>query len=132
MTLSRKSMSLLPGLLLACGLGWAQGTLRDPTTPPPGAPRLAPPGGGAASAGDAGIAPAAPQAIIRITPVGGARRQAVIAGQPLEPGEHIGPWRLVTITAHGVVFKDSRGSRTVAVPSSSVRKTPLSGPAYEQ
>lgn len=131
MTLSRKSMSLCLGLLLASGWSCAQGVLRDPTTPPPGAPRLTP--AGAVAAGDAGgAAPAAPQSIIRITPVGGARKQAVVAGQSLQPGQQMGPWRVVTITSHGVVFKDSRGTRTVAVPSSSVRKSNLSGATSEQ
>ncbi len=131
MTLSRKSMSLGLWLLLASGLSCAQGVLRDPTTPPPGAPRLAQPGAVAAGEAD-GIAPAAPQSIIRITPVGGARRAAVPAGQSLKPGEQLGPWRVVTITSHGVVLKDSRGTRTLATPSSSVRKSNLSGATSEQ
>ncbi len=127
MTLSSKSTTLWLGLLLAPAMACAQGVLRDPTTPPPGAPRLA---AGASEAG--AVAPAAPQSIVRITPVGGARHPAVPAGQSLKPGEQLGPWRVVTITSHGVVLKDSRGTRTLATPSSSVRKSNLSGATPEQ
>ena len=131
MTLLRKSMPLLLGMLLIPGLACAQGVLRDPTTPPPGAPRQVQPG--SVPAGDAaGVVTAAPQSVIRITPVGGARKQEAGAGPSLKPEGQMGSWRVVTITSHSMVLKDSRGTRTVATPSSSVKKKNLSGATSEQ
>jgi len=126
MLILRKSMLLLSGLVLVPGLVGAQGVLRDPTMPPPG---VKIPGPSAGATGDEGEARAVvAQSIIRITPVGG-RRQAVIDGRALQTGEQVKQWRLVSISANGVVLKDSRGTRSVPTPASSVSKKPVSGSA---
>jgi hypothetical protein len=120
--------ALLLGLVLSHGWVWAQGALRDPTTPPPGVKLPA----AAGDKNDAGMnyAQTAPFAI-RITPVG-ARKQAVINGRALLPGEQFQQWRLVTITANSAVFKDGRGTRTVALAPSSVSKKPAAGHISEK
>ncbi len=74
---------------------------------------------------------AAPTSLIRITPVGG-RKQAIIDGRALLAGEQVKQWRLVSITANGVVLKDSHGTRTVSAPPSSVSKKPASVAASEK
>lgn len=129
MLIFRKPLLLLLGLSLAYGLVWAQGALRDPTTPPPG---IKTSGAAAVAQGEEGaVGVAAPQSIIRITPVGGGK-QAVIDGRALQTGEQVKQWRLVSITANGVVLKDSRGTRTVPAATSPVRKTPVTGTASKQ
>ncbi len=127
MSPNRKKLPLVLMLALTPLTGWAQGVLRDPTTPPPGMQTKA----GKSAPGESGAAGAA-QPMIRITPVGGGRKQAVIGGRTLQPGETLDSWRLVNITATGVVLKDSRGTRVLATPAETVRKKPVSGPAFEQ
>ena len=119
----RKPLLLLSGLILVHDLSWAQGVLRDPTMPPPGF--MPAPSADSAGVGDAAVAP---QSFIRITPIGG-RKQAMVDGRALQTGEQVKQWRLVTITANGVVFKDSRGVRSVPASSSVVIKKPVTGPA---
>lgn len=129
MVIFRKPLLLLLGLSLASGLVWAQGALHDPTTPPPGIKIAGPT---AVAQGEEGaVGAAAPQSIIRITPVGG-HKQAVIDGRALQAGEQVKQWRLVSITANGVVLKDSRGTRSVSTTTSSIRKTPVTGAASKQ
>lgn len=130
MMLLKKTVSLMMGILMLHSPAWAQGALRDPTTPPPGAPRPLPLGATAGAEAPSGAA--APQPLIRMTPVAGAGKQAVIGGQSLEPGGKAGPSRQLSITAQGVVLKDSRGTRTVPASPSSVRKSNLSGATSEQ
>ena len=107
-------------ILLACawtqGIASAQIVLRDPTTPPPGVMKPA----GAVAGSDVS---ADTQSVIRITPVGG-RQKLTVDGRPLQAGEQIKQWRVVTITSNRVIFKDSRGTRSVPVPTSSVSKKP--------
>lgn len=122
MPLTPKLLPLVLALVLLPGLGWAQGVLRDPTQPPPGVQAAA----GQSTASDAGLAGA--QSVIRITPVGEGRQQAVLGGRTLQAGETLGAWRVVNITAAGVVLKDSRGTRTVTTPAQTVRKKPVSAP----
>lgn len=119
---------LLLGLLMAHGLVWAQAALRDPTTPPSGV--VVPMASADKAQGD-DSAMSAPRSSIRITPVGG-RKQAVVDGRALQTGDQIKQWRLVSITANGVVLKDSRGTRTVPAPSSSFSKKPAAGLASEK
>ena len=117
-----KHMLLLSGLVLAHGGLWAQAALRDPTTPPPGV--KLPVSAESASA-------QAPRAMVRITPVDG-RKQTVMDGRTLQAEEQIQQRRLVSITANGVVLKDSRGARSVSTSPSSVSKKPVSGAASEK
>jgi hypothetical protein len=119
---------LLPVLVLAPALGWAQGSLHDPTMPPPGFQVT---GKGAAGL-EGATGPVVAQSLIRITPVGGGRKQAELGGRTLQPGQSLNAWRVVNITATGVVFKDSRGSRTESMSPDTVRKKLVSGPASEQ
>jgi hypothetical protein len=128
MLILRQSLLLLSGLVLSHGGLWAQVALRDPTTPPPGFKLPVSAGSGSATQDPAAQAP---QAIVRITPVGG-RKQAVMDGRTLQAGEQIQQWRLVSITANGVVLKDSRGARSVSTLPSSVSKKPVSGAASEK
>ena len=117
-----KHMLLLSGLVLAHGGLWAQAALRDPTTPPPSV-KL--------PVSAESVSAQAPQAMVRISPVDG-RKQAVMDGRTLHAGEQIPQWRLVSITANGVVLKDSRGARSVSTSPSSVSKKPVAGAASEK
>lgn len=119
---------LLLGLMLAHGLVWAQGALRDPTMPPPGF-RGATASAERSGEGD-GRAAQAP-ALVRITPVGG-RQQAGPEGQTRPSGERIRAGRMVSITANGMVLKDSRGARAVPMPTPSVSKKAVAGPVSEK
>lgn len=125
----RTRLLLLSGFVLAHGAVWAQGALRDPTTPPAGV-RLPTVPAGSVTEGEASTV-AAPASTIRITPVGG-RKQAVIDGRPVQAVEQVKQWRVVNITANGVVLKDGRGTRTVPANPSSVSKKPASGAASEK
>jgi hypothetical protein len=111
---------LLPLLALVPVAGWAQASLRDPTMPP-GAVQGAE-GGGAVMA----------QPLIRITPLTGGRKQADVDGRTVQTGQAVRNWRVVNITATSVVLKDARGTRTVATPTETVRKRPVSASASEQ
>lgn len=114
---------LLPVLALAPAMGWAQANLRDPTMPPPGMQ------GAGKSAEGAGAVVAQP--LIRITPVGGSRKQAELDGRTLQAGQAVRNWRVVNITADSVVLKDGRGTRTLATPTETVRKKSVSTSASE-
>ncbi len=112
---------LLPMLALAPAVVWAQANLRDPTMPPPGMQAAIKDASGAEGAGAS-----AAQSLIRITPVGGGRRQAEMSGRTLQPGQAKGNWRVVNITATSVVLKDGRGTRTLDTPTETVRKKSVS------
>lgn len=113
---------LLPVLALAPAWAWAQANLRDPTMPPGAVV-------GAAGAESAGAVTAQP--LVRITPLGGGRKQAELDGRALQPGQSLSNWRVVHITATSVVLKDGRGTRTWATPPETVRKKSVSASASE-
>lgn len=129
MLMNLKFLLLLPVWVLAHGVCGAQGVLRDPTTPPAGVPL---PANHAQAVGDtAGSQMPPQQSVIRIIPVEG-RKQVVVDGRTLQTGGQIGQWRLVSITANSVMFKDSHGMHSVPTLQSSISKTPVPGPAVEQ
>lgn len=117
---------LLPVLVLAPAMGWAQANLRDPTMPPPGMQ-----GASKSTAGADGTGGVVAQPLIRITPVGGSRKQAELDGRTLQAGQAVRNWRVVNITADSVVLKDGRGTRTLATPTETVRKKSVSTSASE-
>lgn len=119
---------LWPLMALAPAVGWAQADLRDPTLPPPSMRAPVKDAAGAPVAADAVVA----QPLIRITPVGGGRKQAEMDGRTVQTGQAVRNWRVVNITATSVVLKDARGTRTVATPTETVRKRPVSASASEQ
>ena len=116
---------LLPLLVLAPAAAWAQTSLRDPTMPPPGMQAAIKDAAGAPVPAEAVSA----QSVIRITPLGGGRKQAEMDGRTLQPGQSVRNWRVVNITATSVVLKDSRGTRTLETPAETVRKKTVSTPA---
>jgi len=110
---------LMPLLVLAPAAAWAQTNLRDPTMPPPGMQAPVKDAVGTQGPAEAVVA----QSVIRITPLGGGRKQAEMDGRTLQPGQSVrNNWRVVNITATSVVLKDSRGTRTLETPSETVRK----------
>ena len=118
MSLSIQHLTVLSSMVLMQCAAWAQGPLRDPTLPPPGAV-LAVPGGEALPAEVAAQqAAAATQSSVQMVLVGPSRKFAVIDGQMLKPGGQIDQWRLTSITAKGVVLKSDTGAQTIsAYPS---------------
>ena len=113
MSLLRKTVPILLCLLWP-GVVWSQSALRDPTTPPAGfgLPPTAIEGG----ANPAGARPESGPAVapaVQIMVIGPARKHVVINGQTLRPGEKMDQWRLVSITAQGVVLQNANGSQTI-------------------
>lgn len=125
MSLFKKFVAMLTGMLVTQGVAWAQGALRDPTMPPPGAV-LATPGGDALPAEIAAQqAAASAQPAVQMVLVGPSRKYAVIEGQMLKPGGQIDQWRLTHITAKGVVLKSDTGAQTISAYPSVQKKVVL-------
>jgi hypothetical protein len=116
----RKTLLLLPSLLLAHDLVGAQGVLRDPMMPPPA---ISLPTVQTERPADSAAVPA-----IQIRKLGPVRKEASIGGKPFQAGEQVGAWRVVRITADSVVLQTSAGSRSVSTPSG-VKKNVISGTA---
>lgn len=93
------------GLVLAHGLSWGQASMRDPTMPPPGSGAPLPPSTGVAETG----APPAIQ-IRKLSPV---RKDALIGDSQFKAGDQLGSWRVVRITADGMVLQTGGNSRTI-------------------
>ena len=118
MSLSKKYVAVLMGIVCMPGAAWAQGILRDPTLPPPGAVVVAPGGEVLPAEVAAQQAAAATQPAVQMVLVGPSRKYAVIDGQVLKPGGQIDQWRLTSITAKGVVLKSDTGAQAIsAYPS---------------
>lgn len=124
MSLILKCLLPLLVLALAPAAAWAQVNFRDPTTPPPGMQPAIKDAAGAQATMDTVVS----QPIIRITPVGGGRKQAELDGRTLQSGQSVRNWRVVNITATSVVLKDSHGTRTLDTPTETVRKKTVSTP----
>lgn len=126
MSLFKKFVAMLTGMLVTQGVAWAQGALRDPTMPPPGAV-LAAPGGDAALPAEiaAQQVAASAQPAVQMVLVGPSRKYAVIEGQMLKPGGQIDQWRLTHITAKGVVLKSDADTQTISAYPSVQKKVVL-------
>ena len=127
MSLFIQTSALVIGLVAAQSVAWAQGALRDPTLPPPGAVQATPGAAGDAMPGTAAQAGAAlAQPTVQLMLVGPSRQYAVIDGQMLKPGGQIDQWHLTRIGANGVVMQSDTGSQKIsAYPS--VKKHVIAG-----
>lgn len=93
------------GLVLAHGLSWGQASMHDPTMPPPGSGSPMPQAIGVAETG----APPAVQ-IRKLAPI---RKDALIGDSQFKTGDRLGAWRVVRITADGVVLQTGGNSRII-------------------
>lgn len=97
--------TILMGLVWAHGLSWGQAGMHDPTMPPPGSGSPVPQAIGVAETG----APPAVQ-IRKLAPI---RKDGLIGDSQFKTGDQLGAWRVVRITADGVVLQTGGNSRSI-------------------
>lgn len=119
MSLTRYKLPVMLGVALMHALGSAQ-VLRDPMAPPAaaGLPMLQ---------ADRPVDVTAPP-VIQIRKLGPVQKNAAIGGKSFQAGEQFGSWRVVRITADGVVLQTNAGSRSIPVQPV-VKKNVVSGMA---
>lgn len=107
MALNIRKIPMAMGMILVHSLGWGQANMHDPTMPPPGAGVPMPQVAGPAD-------PGVPSAV-QIRKLGPARKGVPIGDRTFQAGEQLGAWRVVRITADGMVLQTGAGSRSIPV-----------------